>query len=54
MDDEVEQAIQTVLTEVGADSLRDMGKVMSALKERYTGRMDFGSVGPQVKARLAS
>lgn len=53
-DDEVEAAIDAAIAEVGAQSLRDMGKVMAALKSRYTGRMDFGSVGPWVKARLAS
>jgi len=51
---EVEAAIGAAIDEVGASSLRDMGKVMGALKSRYTGRMDFGAVGPQVKARLAS
>ena len=51
---EVEAAIGAAIDEVGASSLRDMGKVMAALKARYTGQMDFGSVGPQVKARLAS
>ncbi len=53
-DEEVEAAIAEAIAEVGAESLRDMGKVMGALKSRYTGQMDFGSVGPQVKARLAS
>ncbi|MEM0937682.1 MAG: GatB/YqeY domain-containing protein [Pseudomonadota bacterium] len=53
-DDEVEAAIDAAIAEVGAQSLRDMGKVMAALKSRHTGRMDFGSVGPWVKARLAS
>ncbi|MEM1431637.1 MAG: GatB/YqeY domain-containing protein [Pseudomonadota bacterium] len=51
--DEVDAAIGAAIDEVGASSLRDMGKVMGALKSRYTGQMDFGSVGPQVKARLA-
>ena len=36
-----------------ADSIRDMGKVMAVLKAKYTGQMDFGSVGPKVKARLS-
>jgi uncharacterized protein YqeY len=53
-DDEVEAAIGAAIDEVGASSLRDMGKVMGALKSRYTGQMDFGAVGPQVKARLGS
>jgi len=52
--DEVDAAIGQAIRETGAEGLRDMGKVMSALKARHTGQMDFGAVGPQVKARLAS
>ncbi|GAB4259477.1 MAG: GatB/YqeY domain-containing protein [Pararhodobacter sp.] len=50
---EVEAAIAGVIAELGASSIRDMGRVMNALKARYTGQMDFGAVGPMVKARLA-
>lgn len=53
-DDEITDAIQKAVTEVGADSIRDMGKVMGALKARYTGQMDFGKVGPMVKDQLCS
>ncbi len=49
---EVSAAIETAISEIGADSIRDMGKVMAALKAKYTGQMDFGVVGPKVKARL--
>jgi uncharacterized protein YqeY len=49
---EVEAAVAEAITETGADSVRDMGRVMGALKSKYTGRMDFGAVGPMVKARL--
>lgn len=49
---EVDAAIAAAVAEVGAGSLRDMGKVMAALKARYTGQMDFGSVGAKLKARL--
>ncbi|MGY3436390.1 MULTISPECIES: GatB/YqeY domain-containing protein [unclassified Marinovum] len=52
-DKEVAKAIDAAVTEVGATSIRDMGKVMGALKSRYTGQMDFGTVGPRVKDRLA-
>ncbi|WP_323767930.1 GatB/YqeY domain-containing protein [Marinovum sp.] len=52
-DKEVAAAIDAAVAEVGASSIRDMGKVMGALKARYTGQMDFGAVGPQVKARLS-
>lgn len=51
-DDEVRQAIQDAIGSTGANSLRDMGKVMGALKASYAGRMDFGAVGPQVKEQL--
>ncbi|MEM9638414.1 MAG: GatB/YqeY domain-containing protein [Pseudomonadota bacterium] len=50
---EAEQAVSEAVAEVGADSIRDMGKVMAVLKAKYTGQMDFGSVGPKVKARLS-
>lgn len=52
-DEEVAAAIDKAMEEVGASSIRDMGKVMGALKSRYTGQMDFGAVGPKVKDRLA-
>ncbi|MEM6478156.1 MAG: GatB/YqeY domain-containing protein [Pseudomonadota bacterium] len=51
-DDEASAAIATAIAETGAESLRDMGKVMNVLKAAYTGQMDFGRVGPMVKARL--
>jgi uncharacterized protein YqeY len=49
---EVEAAITAAIEEVGATGIRDMGRVMAALKARHTGQMDFGAVGPMVKARL--
>jgi uncharacterized protein YqeY len=51
---EVEAAVDGAIADTGASSVRDMGKVMGALKSRYAGRMDFGSVGARVKDRLAS
>lgn len=51
-DDEVEAAIDKAITDVGASSIRDMGKIMGKLKQKYTGQMDFGKVGPRVKAKL--
>ena len=51
--DEVDAAIAEAIAEIGAASIRDMGKVMAALKARHTGQMDFGAVGPRVKDRLA-
>ncbi|MEI4471208.1 GatB/YqeY domain-containing protein [Frigidibacter sp. MR17.24] len=50
--DEIAAAIDGAVAETGAASLRDMGKVMGALKARYAGQMDFGAVGGLLKARL--
>ncbi|WP_347310337.1 GatB/YqeY domain-containing protein [Defluviimonas sp. SAOS-178_SWC] len=50
--EEVGAAVDAAIAEVGASSIRDMGKVMAALKARYTGQMDFGATGPMVKDRL--
>mgnify|MGYP006282678733 CR=1 FL=1 len=52
-EEEVDAAIGSAIDQTGAAGLRDMGKVMGALKAQYTGQMDFGAVGPRVKARLA-
>ena len=52
-DEEVAAAIEAAVAETGAATIRDMGKVMAALKARHTGQMDFGAVGPRVKDRLA-
>ena len=51
-EDETAAAVDAAIEEVGAGSIRDMGKVMGVLKTKYTGRMDFGKVGPTVKNRL--
>jgi len=51
-EDEVEAAVGAAIEAVGAESIRDMGKVIGALKAKYAGQMDFGKVGPMVKARL--
>ncbi|SCX90926.1 GatB/YqeY domain-containing protein [Paracoccus tibetensis] len=50
--DETEAAIAQAITDLEATGLRDMGRVMGALKDRHAGQMDFGAVGPLVKARL--
>jgi uncharacterized protein YqeY len=51
-EDEAEAAVVAAIAEVGATSIRDMGKVMAVLKGEFTGRMDFGKAGPMVKNRL--
>ena len=52
--EEAEAAIGEIIAETGAESLRDMGKVMGLLKERYRGQLDMGVVGPLVKGKLGS
>ncbi len=49
---EVEAAVAAAIAATGAASVKDMGRVMAELKGKYTGQMDFGAVGPMVKARL--
>jgi len=51
-EDEAAKAVDAAIAEVGAQSIRDMGKVMGVLKGKFTGRMDFGKAGPMVKDRL--
>lgn len=52
-----EDAVQAIVTEViaetGATSLRDMGKVMGILKERYRGQLDMGVAGGMIKSQLS-
>ncbi|HWR76806.1 MAG TPA: GatB/YqeY domain-containing protein [Thiobacillus sp.] len=50
---EVEAAVIAAIAESGADSARDMGKVMGLLKPRLAGRADMGQVSALIKARLA-
>lgn len=53
MDDaEVAAAVKEAIAQTGAASVKDMGKVMSVLKEKYTGRMDFSRVSGAVKQAL--
>ena len=49
---EIAATVDKAIATVGAQSLRDMGKVMADLKGAYAGQMDFGKVGPMVKSRL--
>jgi uncharacterized protein len=52
-EEESAKAVDDAIAEVGATSIRDMGKVIGLLKGKYTGQMDFGAVGPKVKDRLS-
>lgn len=50
---EIADAIERVIAQTGASSVRDIGAVMAALKSAHAGQMDFGKAGAMVKARLA-
>jgi uncharacterized protein YqeY len=52
-DAEVAEAVKAAIAEVGAASIKDMGKVVASLKAKYTGRMDFGKASAAVKAALS-
>lgn len=49
---EVKAAVAAAIAETGAASVKDMGKVMAALKAKHTGTMDFAKAGAAVKAAL--
>jgi len=51
---EVEAAAKAVIAELGAASMKDMGKVIATLKERYAGQMDFAKASGTVKALLSA
>ena len=52
--DEAKAAVAAVIAELGAASLKDMGKVMAALKERFAGKMDFAKASAAVKELLSA
>ena len=49
---EVKAAIEKAISDTGAQSIRDMGKVMGSLKQVYAGQMDFGQAGGVIKSLL--
>ena len=51
-EDKVRQLCQSIVSETGAQGLRDMGKCMNALKEKYPGQMDFAKASGMVKDLL--
>jgi uncharacterized protein len=53
-EDEVKAAIESAINHTGAAGMKDMGKVIGALRAKYAGRMDFGKVSGMVKAMLAA
>lgn len=52
-EDEAKAAIAALVSELGAASVKDMGRVMAALKERFAGQMDMGKASGLVKAALS-
>ena len=50
---ETAAAIKAAIAELGASSIKDMGKVVASLKDKYTGRMDFSKASALVKAALS-
>jgi uncharacterized protein YqeY len=51
-DNAVKAAIESCIKETGASSIKDMGKVMGALKAKYAGQMDFGKASGLIKSLL--
>lgn len=52
-DGDVEKAVAAVVADLGAQSLKDMGRVMGTLRERHAGQMDFGKAGSIAKKALS-
>jgi hypothetical protein len=53
-EDEAKAAIDAIVADVGASSVKDMGRVMAAVKERHAGQMDMSKASALVKARLSA
>ena len=51
---EMAEAVAAAIGETGASSIKDMGKIMGLLKQRFAGRMDFAKAGQQVKQKLGT
>lgn len=52
-EDSITSVVESLIEELGASSLKDMGRTMAALRERFAGQMDFGKASAIIKARLA-
>jgi hypothetical protein len=52
-DTEAGSAISTLLREINAETMKDMGRAMAALKERFAGKMDFGKASGKIKELLS-
>ena len=53
-DEEIDNLINEIIDETGSSNIKDMGKVMTILKEKYSGQMDFGKASLIVKEKLNS
>lgn len=53
-DEEIRTVVEQTITEIGATSLKDLGRVMTALREGYAGQMDFGKASGIAKAQLGA
>ena len=51
-EEEVRKAVEAAIAQTGAASPRDMGRVMTLLKDRHAGKMDFGKASAVVKSML--
>jgi uncharacterized protein YqeY len=52
-DEKVDEIVGAVVAETGAAGMKDMGKVMAILRERYAGQMDFAKASGVIKAKLS-
>lgn len=52
-DEEISQMVDAAITESGAETMRDMGKVMGILKPKMQGRADMSAVSSLVKAKVS-
>jgi uncharacterized protein YqeY len=52
-EDEIAVEVDKVMAEIGATTVKDMGRLMTVLRERYAGKMDFGRASGVAKSRFA-
>jgi Glu-tRNA(Gln) amidotransferase subunit E-like FAD-binding protein len=52
-DDEIEAAVVKAISDTGADSMKDMGKLMGILKGQLDGKADMGQVSQLIKSKLS-
>ena len=49
----MEAIVEKIIADAGAEKLKDMGRVMSSLREQYLGQMDFGKASAIIKSKLS-